>query len=805
MVMLGITPFQYNPVKKQLIVYHNIRIEISFKGGTGTFGSDRLRSRWWDTLLSDMLLNYESLPKMDHNKSCRAKDETGCEYLIITPNAAEFQVWADSIKEFRTKQGIDTKVVTLSEIGGNTATLIEEYINNGYNTWDIAPVACLLLGDYGTDPSNSIISPLWNNYCVSDNIYADVNENDLPDIILARITARNEVELEVMVTKFLQYERNPPVDEDFYKHPVTSLGWQTDSWFQLCTEVIGGFWREVQGKEPVRINEIYSGIPGSVWSTAANTEALVNYFGPNGLGYIPEQPSALGGWTGGNADMINAAIDSGAFMVQYRDHGTETGWSQPSYTTTDINHLLNTDLTFVWSVNCLTGKFNNGSSVFAEKLHRYSHKEENSGCFGINAASEITYAFVSDIYVWGAYDNMWPDFLPGYGSTPEPRGVIPAFACAAGKYFLEQSAWPYNPENKDATYHLFHHHGDAFTTVYSEVPQNLTVSHNSILYMGETSFEVTADEDALIALSVNGELIGTGTGTGTPVSITIPGQTPPDQVLVTVTKQNYFRYEAYVEVLPDTVPYVVFNNVEINDMSGNGNGVMETSESILASITVKNVGVDNAENIVVSLSTTDSYVAITDGNEYYGNISSGNVAVVSDAFSWEVADNIPDMHVVIFELTASDGTLSWTSDFSLTGHAPMLEAGTILIDDYIGNWNGRLDPGETAFLIIPTLNNGSYNATGTIGSLSCTNEFITLNNTTFNFYDIGAGITEEGMFEISVSDEAPAGEYIGLNYEVTSGGYSIQQFYSTIISPVVEDWETGDMSQFAWETGGDSN
>ncbi|MEZ5196601.1 MAG: C25 family cysteine peptidase [Bacteroidales bacterium] len=803
-VILGITPFHYNPVTKQLIVFRDIKIEIEFTGGNGHFGEDRLRSRWWDPLLSDMLLNYESLPKMNYNKSYQASDETGCEYLIIAPNSTEFQVWADSIRKFRSTQGILTKVVTLNEIGGNTATQIEDYIDNAYNTWDIAPAACLLLGDYGTSASNRIISPVWENYCVSDNIFGDVNGNNLPDIIMARITSQDEVELQVMVTKFTNYEKSPPTDEDYYNHPVTSLGWQTSSWFQLCSEAIGGFWREVQGKDPVRINEVYDGTPGDVWSTAANADALVEYFGPNGLGYIPELPSELGGWTGGTADMITTAIDSGAFMVQHRDHGFEEGWAQPQYSITDINNLINTDLTFIWSVNCLTGKFNYSTEVFAEKIHRYTHKDENSGCFGINAASEITYAYVSEVYVWGAYDNMWPDFFPEFGSNPEPRGVLPAFACAAGKYFLEPSSWPNNTESKEATYHLYHHHGDAFTTVYSEIPQDLAVSHSSILYMGETTFEVTADVDALIGLSVNGELIGTATGTGAPVSIDIPVQVPPNQVLVTVTKQNYFRYEAFVEVLPATGPYVVYNAHAINDEAGNGNGFMETSETIFASITVKNVGVEDAENVVVTISTTDTYVTLTDNTENYGSITAGASAVVPDGFSWDVMDNIPDMHVVDFLITVTDGSNSWNSNFSVTGHAPMIEFGTMLIDDYQGNWNGRLDPDETAFLILPTSNNGSYFAASAMGTLSCSSEYITLNNTTFNFYDIGAGLTEEGMFDVSVSENAPAGTYVEFIYEVTTGGYSYQKIYSTIISPVVENWETGDMNQFDWITGGDA-
>ncbi|MCD4788519.1 MAG: hypothetical protein K8R37_00855, partial [Bacteroidales bacterium] len=209
-VVLGITPFQYNPVTKELIVYRDLKVKVSFTGGNGHFGENRLRSRWWDPMLSDMLLNYKSLPEINYNKSSQGLKDTGCEYLIITPNDAEFQQWADSIRVFRTLQGILTDVVTLNEIGGSTATIIENYIDNAYNTWDIPPVACLLLADYGTNAGNSIISPTYNNYCASDNIYADVTGNSMPDIVFARMTAQDATHLETMVTKFLDHERTPP-------------------------------------------------------------------------------------------------------------------------------------------------------------------------------------------------------------------------------------------------------------------------------------------------------------------------------------------------------------------------------------------------------------------------------------------------------------------------------------------------------------------------------------------------------------------------------------------------------------------
>ena len=260
-VMLGITPFQYNPVTKQLKVYRDIEVEISFSGGTGNFGEDRLRSRWWDPLLRDMFLNESSIPEINYNKSFQGGKDTGCEYLIIIPNDAEFQSWADSIKQFRTLQGILTEVVTLSEIGGNNTNTIENYINNAYNNWDIVPAAVLLLGDYGTNAGNNIISPIWDYYCVSDNIYADVTGNKMPDIVFARITANNEDQLETMITKFLNYERTPPTNPDFYDHPITALGWQTERWFQICSETVGGFWKNILGKDPVRINEVYGETP----------------------------------------------------------------------------------------------------------------------------------------------------------------------------------------------------------------------------------------------------------------------------------------------------------------------------------------------------------------------------------------------------------------------------------------------------------------------------------------------------------------------------------------------------------------
>jgi PKD repeat protein len=554
-VMLSITPFQYNPVTRELIVYRDLEVDITMEGGNGKVGDDRLQSRWWDPLIKGAVLNPGAIPETTWESSMSSSRTTGFEYLIIVPDMPEFIQWADSIKYFRICQGISTGVVTTTQVGGNTTDAIKTYVTNAYNTWDIPPVAVLLLGDYstGSDGITSYFYPhpsgSYPNY-PSDNYYADVTNDDLPDMIFARITARNAAELQVMVTKFLNYERTPPTDYNFYDKPVTALGWQTERWFQICSETIGGYFLD-QGKNPVRINALYIGNPDiDPWSTAYNTATIVNYFGPTGLGYIPATPQELGGFTGGTGSQIVNAINDGTFLIQHRDHGMYTGWGEPSFTNTQIGYLTNVgnELPYVLSINCQTGAFHNTSECFAEKFHRKTYNGQNSGALGILAATEVSYSYVNDTYIWGVIDNMFPDFMPEYTTQFPTSFVMPAFGNASGKYFLYQSSWPYNTGSKQVTYRLFHHHGDAFMTLFTEVPQVLTVAHSSSLVSGETSFTVTADTGASIALTVNNQIIATAIATGSAQSINIPVQNGGQTMYVTVTKQNYFRYSAPVAI-----------------------------------------------------------------------------------------------------------------------------------------------------------------------------------------------------------------------------------------------------------------
>jgi len=569
-LILGIAPFQYNPVRKELIVYSEIHLRLDFGPTDGAFGENRLRSRGWDSILRQNLLNFDSLPALDTTLPTDGITPAGqYEYVILIPDDEVYRAQAERLKEFRVEQGISTGIVTLSETGATRAA-IEAWINNAYNNWQRPPDAVLLLGDWVADGGTTgITSGLYNSYCVSDNLYADVGGDNLPDIVFARMTA-TPANVARMVDKVIAYESDPPVDPGFYAQPLLSCGWQTDRWFCLCSEIVQGFLAHELNKSPVR--EYAGGYAGmTTWSTNQNTYMLLDYFGPDGLGYIPLTPSYLTDWSG-NATGINYAINSGAFITQHRDHGGTSGWSSPAYSISSLAGLSNQDLTYVLSMNCLTGKFNYPSEVFAEAFHRMEN-----GALGVVAATEVSYSFVNDTLVFGMWDYMWPDFDPGHG----PSGAIdprPAFALASAKYYLRDSSWPYlSIYYKDLTNHLFHAHGDAYTTLYTEMPQELTVESDDELPLGATTFDVRADAGAMIALTFDGEILAVAEATGDWQKLSIaepPAQT--GEARLTATKPNFFRYSAPIQIVQPGTLYYPTAQAQSSLVSGLGNCMGES-------------------------------------------------------------------------------------------------------------------------------------------------------------------------------------------------------------------------------------
>jgi len=391
------------------------------------------------------------------------------------------------------------------------------------------------------------------------------------------------------------------------------------------------------------------------------------------------------------------------------------------------------------------------------------------GALGLIAASEVSYSFVNDTYVWGLYDYMFPDFLPQFGPTiTEQRGMLPAFANVAAKYFLQASNWPYNEGNKEVTYNLFHHHGCAFQSIYSEVPQDLLVLHDNVLLTGAGSFSVTADSGSFIALSHNGEILVTAESDGTMQNMQISPLIPEDILDVVVTKQNYFRYHAQVDVIATDMPYVVYNEYIINDTDGNNDGILDYGESVLLSLTLENVGLLDATSVDAEIYTNNNFVGINESTAFFGDIAAQTTASVTDGYAFETANYISDGELVSFSVEATDGDSTWNSYFIIEAHAPVMEYLSFSFDDAIGNGNGRLDPGETAEITVDISNVGSSEAINVEVLLYCDGDFVSVANNPQLLGNMAGQANGSVVFEVYASEDTPDGFNAIFTVEITA-------------------------------------
>ena len=806
-IHLSLCPFQFNPVTHELAIHRDMDIDIRFEGGNGHFGDDRLRSPYWDPILCNNILNYESLEPIDYNARRQQWSKTrttGCEYLILTPDNDAYYSAAQELSNHRNKQGILTKVMRVTETDAVDSFTLRLWFRDIYAHWDIPPAAVCIIGESGDDLHNYVpgyrtLHPK-DNFITSDNPYADVNDDFLPDICFSRLIAQNESELPLFIGKQLEYEyTNPVTDLHYYTHPLTAAGWQNDKWFQITIATISGFLSQ-HGKTPTRVNEIYAGTQGPNWSTAPGTYDVVNYFGPNGLGYIPATPNELGGWTGGTAQDVIQSINSGAYLVQHRDHGWNTKWYQPEIYTTDFDAINNPGkMTYLISVNCRTGMYDISTVCFVEALIRMTRDGQNAGIVGAIAPTGQTYSFANDIFLWGVWDLLESSFLPNYGPfASHPDTWMPAFACVSGKYFLESQVFPGADQNMcTTTYNTFHTHGDTFLRIFTDVPQPIESTHDEIIQCF-TPFHITAPEGSQIALTVqqgrNWNILATATGTGEEQEITLLEYIPVGPIHLTITGQNLLRLEEDIPLMPFDGPFVVVDSIAMNDT----NLVLHYNQTATADIHVTNVGLSECDSGSVIFSSNSEHLTILQGEVPFAPLSSNESQFIEDAFQISLSDDIHDRTSIPFTLTTRFGDETYSQDYEIDILAPNIKVELIDIDDAQGDNDGRLDPGEHASLTFRVTNNGHYRADSPRLSLRNDEGLIRVITSETSIDDLEIDSTAEVTFDIYVEYAAGAVTSVHFIFQTLINSLRFEQEIQVPIGFVLEDFELNQFDPTYW-------
>ena len=339
-VAVAVYPVQFNPVSGMLRQYSSLTVEVrpfAARNAQPTgIRTDRTLSRAFYDLYRLHFINYG----MDERYN--PLDETG-NMLVIC-----YDAWLSNMAPFvdhKNGIGIATTLVGVSTIG-NTAPAIKAYIQNLYNTTDLAFV--LLVGD-----STQVATPTASGGS-SDPSYALLAGGDnYPDIMVGRFSAETPAHVDTQVLRSVQYEDNEAVNTPWF-HKGTGIGSQ-----------YGAGQGDDGEADYVHIGNIRTQL------LAAGYTLVDEFYGTNGA----------------TAAMVTAALNQGRGIMNYCGHGSQTSWDTTGFSSTNVAALQNDNLLpFIFSVACVNGQFA-GATCFAEAWLRSTHNGQPVGAVGTYMSS----------------------------------------------------------------------------------------------------------------------------------------------------------------------------------------------------------------------------------------------------------------------------------------------------------------------------------------------------------------------------------------------------------------------------------
>ncbi|HRW97000.1 MAG TPA: C25 family cysteine peptidase [Bacteroidales bacterium] len=726
-------PFQYNAAKQILRVYTSITVQLVEDNSAPVNPLTNPSSKYFkemEALYQSVFINYTS------NADDLTMGEAG-DILVITTARDEEAI--QPYIDWKLEKGFNVSKEVVNT-GTNVKTLVQQkYAENN------SLLYVQLVGDWADIKSdvgggaNAPMDPMLG--CV-------VGTDNFPDIAIGRFSASSPAQVTIQVNKIINYEKNP-----------------AGEWYSKALSVASN-----QGAG--------NGDDGEI--DYEHTDIIYNYkldpFTYDGHSTAYE-PSAT-------ILQVKNAIETGVSIINYCGHGSSTSWGTTGFSNSNINQLTNGDmLPFIFSVACVNGAFHNSSDCFAEAWL----KKENGGAV-LTLMSTINQPWQPPMRGQDYFNDLLTggyDYTANPGNdinTTEGRTIIGSIVVNGLVLMLTESSGS-DDLNTVQTWTTF---GDPSMQIRTLTPAPLTISSN-IMLVG-TPFETTVTTNgqpvanAMVALSQNGVYASTYTDEFGTVSI--PNDFIPGDVLLVVTALNTETIYETIQCIPPSGPYVIFDAVEINDVSGNNNGQLDYGETVNLNLSIKNVGVAIATNVQASITTGSEFITIVNGSASFGDIPAGGSVLLENAFTIQAAENIPDGQGISFDLTVV-GEETWESSFNLIAHAAILEYTEYYVTDPNGNNNGKVDPGETVNLFVKIQNTGSSDATNIVGNLTSSDPYITIDLSQTNYGNLIPGEESEMSFVVTASETTPAGHMATFGFNMTADlGLTGEAEFSIIIGQI---------------------
>ena len=761
---IELAPVQYTPATGQLSIYSHLEVEISFRNADQA-ATDELRARtyspYFESLYQSQLFNYRPLNEREDLTRYPIK------YVIVADPMFEAQL-APFI-EWKTQQGYEVITGYIGTDFTFSTTSIATWIENIWDAAtpeDPAPSFVLFVGDDSEIPA---FSGTEGGH-ITDLHYVTLEGGDyMPEIYYGRFSAQTPAQLQPQIDKTLEYERYLMPDPSYLEEVVMIAG-------------MDGSYGATHGNGQINYGTTY-------YFNAAHGISSYTYLYPE---------------SGSNSANIISNVSNGVGYVNYTAHGSQTSWADPSFTIANINSLQNDhEYPTVVGNCCLTNAFDT-STCFGEAWLR----AENKGSIGYIGGTNNTYW--DEDYWWGvgagstvanptfethgpgAYDGMFHDHGEAFSDwyTSQYSFIMAGnLACIEGGSGMINYYWE--------IYSLM---GDPSLSTFFGVPTVNTANYPSTIFIGQGSITLQAEAYSYVGLSMDGELAAGGlVDASGNLTLNFTPFTSGGTADLVITRQNRQPIMVGLEVIPNAGPYVTLND--------HSPVTADFGQAIALDVILENIGTVGALSVNATLSTSDSYVTITDNSESFGTIPAGGTVNGDDAYGFTVAGIVPDEHMVDFTLTIT-GTArdEWVSYFTVTLLAPEMATGTMIIDDSgSGNSNGRLDPGESALLIVPVENSGHASAPAGLATLVSSSPNITVTDGSDDLGAIPGGNSVGATFSVTVAPEAETGDAAVFNFAWNAGDFDLTDTIHRTIGLVLEDFETGNFVAFPWEMGGDAD
>lgn len=745
-VTIQVSPFDYNPVQQQLKCYRSLTLRVDFNA---PFRVQQARKNCaeFNEVYQNFFLNYE-------RSRYTTITESG-EILIITP--AQFVDAMQPYVNWKIKNGYPTTMVTLEEVG-NSNTAVKNYITTFYNEHNLAFV--LIVGD------GNLFPYFTKDGEVSDNFYTEIVGNDeVPDIILGKISAENATHVTTQVNKFIQYEENPAVTMHFdqFLGIASSEGPGEDNEYDY--EHIRNIDNKLQAFTYTSGYELFEGSQGGL--------------------------DASGNPTAAN---VSTAVNAGVGIITYCGHGSETSWGTTNFSNSHINNLTNYNmLPFIISTACLNGKYVN-QTCFAEAWLRATKNGQSTGAVS-TVMSTMSQPWNPPMV---GQDEMIR-LLTGAENTTVKRtfgGIV--FNGLAKMH----EVYPTTSSQGLQTMRTWVIFGDPTLQVRTAVPQLLTVSHNSQIFAGVTQLQVSSPvENAKVVLTKGNIILDQGFISGGSVMLNFNEVLiPTDTLHLLVSAFNYIPYQADITVIVNNEPYLTYIGHQIDNASGHPS----YNESVGVTMQLKNVGGVASSDFSVVVTTDDSYVTMLQSSFGSTGLQPNESMSLSDAIRFKVAPNVPYGHIAQFHIVMTAGEYVTEQDFSQLLYAPKLAIGNCGVDDSQAGEtaNGRIDYGETVTLNIPLQNIGNAKAQFGFVSIENMNDVISFNSEmTQTIPFMAENATNMLNLSVTVNPNIQESAIAQFKLIYTAGFYKAEKTFAMLIGANIEDWETGDFSSYDWNLG----